>query len=185
MIGRRRQSFRGAACRRGARGRGGARRPPWRRQLARRRRARHSRKARRRHAPRGARRRQAAASFSSHRDGAALGREAEGRSSPAARSSSCIAILSCMTICPRWTMTTRAAAGRPCTRPSTRRPPSSAGDALLTLAFELMASGRQPRPKFASRSSLPRACGGRFRHGRRPDARSFGGGPLRTRRALG
>jgi len=43
-------------------------------------------------------------------------------------------------ICRPWTTTTCGAASPSCTRPSTRAPPILSGDALLTLAFELLAS---------------------------------------------
>ena len=60
-----------------------------------------------------------------------------------------------------------------------------AGDALLTLAFEVMASPRSIADA-ASRVELIAASGARrgcCRHGGRADARSLGGGPRRARRA--
>jgi geranylgeranyl diphosphate synthase type II len=45
-------------------------------------------------------------------------------------------------ICPAWTMTTYVAVGQPTTKSSATESPSSAGDALLTVAFNILAQSR-------------------------------------------
>ena len=68
----------------------------------------------------------------------------EGAFTPLARSNACIATRSCMTTCRRWTTTPCAAAAR---RPHIAFGEATAilaGDALLTLAFEILSDRADP-----------------------------------------
>ena len=100
--------------------------------------------------------------FLSSRRRASSDAPTKARSSPAARSNSCMAIRWCMTTCLRWMMTICAAAGRPCTRPSMKRPPSSPAMPCSPLAFEVMASAeidREAARRVELIAALARAAG--------------------------
>ena len=73
----------------------------------------------------------------------------------------CILTRSSTTTCRRWTTTTSAAACRPATRNSARRMAILAGDALLTLAFQLLAEGYPPASAAACCRELARGAGRR------------------------
>ena len=95
----------------------------------------------------------------------------------------CIAIRWCTTTCRRWTTTTCAAAGRPCTRNSTRRPRSSPATACSPSPSTCWPAGDPSRCRRAHRAghrARPRRRP--RRHGRRPDARSRRRRPLRQER---
>ena len=89
-----------------------------------------------------------------------------------------------MTTCPSWTTTTCAGAGRPCTRPSTRRPRSWPATPCRPSPSRSWPIRRPTRIRPSARDlvlGLARASGPR-RHGGRADARSRCGGPLRRGR---
>ena len=118
----------------------------------------------RRHAPCRAGRRQAPAPVPAGGERRAVRRRPRRRAARRLRArTACIAIRWCTTICRPWTTTTCGAAGRPCTRPSTRRPRSWPATRCSRSPSTLMARAEVHRRcrRCASRwcSELARAAG--------------------------
>ena len=116
-----------------------------------------------RHAPCRARRRQTAAAVPGGGERRAVRRRARRRAAGRLpRSNACIAIRWCMTICRPWTTTTCGAAGRPCTRPSTRRPrfwPATRCSPSPSTSWRAPRCIPMPAVRIALVSELARAAG--------------------------